>query len=621
MKQRVEQSNRLVETAPDLQAILSHGKFPSSGAANSEIRRETTWVSMRDGIRLATEIYFPVHCPAPVIASRTPYGRAMFDESFVTLAQHGYVVVSQDCRGTGESEPDRWDYYVYEREDSFDFVEWITNQKWFNGFLGGCGASYLAQTQWCMALHPKMSTIVPEVGGLGVACHTARLYMFFNAYARSVGRGTEKVAISYQELERQMLPETLAGGYFNESLHRPFTQALTDLYPSLRSMTIADGRRWLWKQYTTIAPADRAEMLISAVGERPITTLTIERLNEVFGQNIGHDAHIFAYPSTAQLCRSLHAPVLMITGWYDWGLNDALASWKLLMDEAPESVRSHSRMIITPSAHNRPGYHEGKENHLELARNYRTPNIVDLLMRWYAAIRGGDVQSWPTVIYYLMGENQWYSASAWPPPEAKMLDLYLGPKGALTWHPPPEGPASESYIYDPEDPTPTVGGSIVSYVYDPGSVDLSNVQQRADVLTYTTDPVDRDVDVVGPLLLVLYASSNAVDTDFNARLSDVFPDGRAIQLQSGMLRARYRDGDAKLLEPGRIYRFEIDMWATANRFKAGHRLRLDISSADFPRFDRNTNRGGGSGDPVCAVQTVYYSPEARSRFLASVISH
>jgi putative CocE/NonD family hydrolase len=185
-----------------------------------------------------------------------------------------------------------------------------------------------------------------------------------------------------------------------------------------------------------------------------------------------------------------------------------------------------------------------------------------------------------------MGANEWRAASAWPPPEAAVRELFLAGDGRLASA--PEASEPDRYRYDPEDPTPTVGGSLVSYVVTPGSCDVSEVQRRPDVLTYTTDVLEQDLDVVGPLQVVLYASSSAVDTDFSARLSDVFPDGRAIQLQHTTLRARYRSrtGDAEPLEPGRVYRLELDLWATANRFAAGHRLRLDLSSADFPKYDR-----------------------------------
>ena len=186
---------------------------------------------------------------------------------------------------------------------------------------------------------------------------------------------------------------------------------------------------------------------------------------------------------------------------------------------------------------------------------------------------------------------------------------------------PQQASQPDRYVYDPERPTPTVGGSILSSVYPAGSVDVSEVQRRGDILVYTTPVLERDLDIVGPLRLVLYASSSAVDTDFSARLSDVFPDGRAIQLQSGILRARYNDsaGVPSLLEPARVYCFEIDMWATANRFRAGHRIRLDISSADFPRFDRNANRGGEPGPPIPALQTVYHDPQCPSHLVLSVL--
>jgi hypothetical protein len=311
----------------------------------------------------------------------------------------------------------------------------------------------------------------------------------------------------------------------------------------------------------------------------------------------------------------------MITGWYDWFLDDALATWQSLQRDAPEFIRSRSRLLIAPSAHLMPGYHEGRETHLELERVYRTQHIVDLLLHWYAAVREDTIESWPVVTYYLMGANEWRSASAWPPPEAQTYTLYLSPDGTLTPER-PHGPSSpDRYTYDPDDPTPTVGGSIISFVYPTGSVDISEVQQRPDVLAYTTAAFEHDLDVVGPLRLILHASSSAIDTDFAARLSDVFPDGRAIQLQNGMLRTRYRnlEDEPALLEPGRIYRFEIDLWATANRFKAGHRLRLDISSADFPRFERNSNRGGEPGSPVPAVQTIYHDSERPTRLLLSVM--
>src|SRR6185437_12267750 len=614
----------LRDAAPELERILT----AMSGARNllkksAPIHRETVWVAMRDGVRLATDVYLPTNGPAPTIAVRTPYGRAheKLGPALQVLAQHGYAAVSQDCRGTGDSEPDTWDYYVFERDDSFDLVEWIASQAWFDGFLGGSGGSYMAQTQWCMAAHPRMGAIAPEVGGLGVAVNTTRLYMFLNAYSRSVGKGSEKVQVAHDELERAMLQETLSGGYFNEPLTESFSPSLIKRYQQLQSLSVREGQRWLWKQYSSLSGAGRAALIRDAVQEPAVTAAGIEQAQRFFGHEISHDAHTLPCASQSELCRSIRSPALMITGWYDWGLNDALATWELLMREADETVASRCRLVIAPSAHSSPGYHEQAQGRLELERTYRIQDIVELLLFWYDGQRKNTTDTWPKVTYYLMGENQWCTASAWPPPEARVVSLYLSAGGTLSLTRPSQASPPDSYTYLPDDPTPTVGGSIVSNVYHAGSVDVSDVQRRPDVLTYTTDILSRDLDVIGSLKLILHVSSTAPDTDFSARLSDVFPDGRAVQMQSGIIRARYRNlsGEPELLVPGQVYALSIDMWATAVRFKAGHRVRVDICSADFPRFDRNANRGGEPGAPVAAIQSIYRDLQHPSHLLVSVL--
>ena len=599
-------------------AIRTSPIFPVSA-----IHCETVKVTMRDGVQLATELYLPPTSSAPAIAVRTPYGRGMDMDAgvFLSLARRGYVVVAQDCRGTGDSEPDSWDYYMYEPEDGYDLVEWVTQQVWFNGFLGSCGGSYIGQTQWHMALHPRMSTIVPEVSGLGVAVNTVHLHMFVNAYARSVGKGDKKASGLHLELEEQMLQHTLTSGYFNEPLCRPLPEELLKRFPHLQSVSHRHAQRWLWEHYCSLSCAERAKFIREAVGVKSVNILDVERLSSIFGQSISHDRHTLPHPRLEELCQSFHAPIMLRTGWYDWALNDTLATWELLISAAPESMRSNCRLVITPSAHNVPGYHEGMSDHPELQHAHGINSNLELLIHWFSAVREHDLGAWPVVIYYLMGANEWCAADSWPVRQARSVPLYLDGKGRLSQQVPAENSEPDRYTYDPQHPTPTIGGSIVSYVYPPGSVDASSLQKRSDVVTYTTQPLEHDVDVVGPLRLILYASSSAVDTDFAARLSDVFPDGRSIQLQNGILRTRYRqlDRDAELLEPGRIYRLEIDLWATANRFKLGHSIRLDISSADFPRFDRNSNRGGIPGAPLLATQAVYHDSEHPSQLLLPVI--
>lgn len=619
-----DQADDLASAAPELARVLRRSALLTPPRFTvAQIRCQTVMVAMRDGTRLATDLYLPPEPPAPAIAMRTPYGRNSDANAglFLSFARRGYVVISQDCRGTGDSEPDDWDYYMYEPEDGYDLVEWVSRQEWYGGFLGSCGGSYVGQTQWQMARHPRMSTIVPEVSGLGVAVNTARLYMFLNAYSRTVGKGEARLAAHTTEMERLVAEETQAGGYFNEPLHRPLPEALSARFPELRDLPPAEAERRLWAHYCALTCAGRAEFVKQALNVDNVTSVDVEALSGVFGQRISHDAHTLPHDRPEELVRSFHAPVLLSTGWYDWGINDALATWELLTRAAPEPMRSRCRLFIAPSAHNMPGYHEGMDTRPELQHAYRSTTNAELLLRWYDTVRTGRVDAWPTVIYYLMGAGQWRTADAWPVRGADPVAYYIHPGGRLTGKPPTRASEPDRYVYDPHDPTPTVGGSIVSYLYPPGSVDVSHVQARPDVLTYTTGPLEHDLDVVGPLRFVLYASSSAVDTDFAVRLSDVFPDGRALQLQNGVLRARHRDadGDPEHLEPGRIYRFDIDLWATANRFRAGHRIRVDISSADFPKYDRNTNRGGLAGPPVSAEQTVHHSPEHSSHLLLPVL--
>jgi putative CocE/NonD family hydrolase len=277
-------------------------------------------------------------------------------------------------------------------------------------------------------------------------------------------------------------------------------------------------------------------------------------------------------------------------------------------------------LLISGSAHGTPGYREPGASDADLGRGFAGTGNVGLVLDWYRANREDDLDSWPTVVYYLMGANEWRAADTWPPPDTRPMSLYLDASGMLSAQEPSNASKPDRYVYDPDDPPPTAGGSIVSFVYQPGSVDVSDIQVRPDVLSYSTPPLEQAVDVVGPLRLVLYASSSAIDTDFAARLTDVFPDGRAIQLQNGVLRARYRDpgGEVSPLEPGRVYRLEVDMWATANRFETGHRIRLDISSADFPRFDRNNNRGGDPGPAIKAEQAIYHDRDHPSHLLIHV---
>jgi len=607
----------------ELERFLTHGGAADAIFAATAVALKTEYVPMRDGTRLATDLYFPPVAAAPIVVMRTPYGRNIDRNAsaMMALAQRGYTAIAQDCRGTGASEPDHWDYYVFEAEDGFDCVEWIAAQSWYGGFIGSIGGSYTAQTQWAMALHPLMSAIIPHVSGLGIARNSVHLHMFNNGYARTVGKGDGKLGgVPYNQIEMLIEAETMASGFFNEPLSSSLPSVLFERFPQIKCMGSYEAQVWLWRQYCALSGAGRAQFIRQAFGVETVTSIEIESISRIFGQDVAHDTLSIPHTNQAELCASIRARPLIFTGWYDWGLNDALATWEMLRGEGRADVARDARLIIAPTAHATPGYHEGAETHPELQLAPSAANYLGIFQRWYERVRGEDSRGWPSVIYYLMGANEWRVADDWPIPGSVEKTFYLCEGARLSIHPPDEASPPDPYVYDPNDPTPTVGGSIVSYLYTPGSVDVSAAQRRSDVLTYTTEPMQHDLDVVGPLRVVLFASSSAVDTDFCARLSDVFPDGRAIQLQNCVLRARHRKPRCapSLLAPGRVYEFEIDLWATANRFKAGHRLRLDISSADFPKFDRNANRGGEPGAPVPAMQTIYHDAKHPSRLLVCV---
>jgi putative CocE/NonD family hydrolase len=271
-------------------------------------------------------------------------------------------------------------------------------------------------------------------------------------------------------------------------------------------------------------------------------------------------------------------------------------------------------LVITPSAHNLPGYREGSESHAELRINYRTYAIIDLLLLWYEKQRSGRLEDWPKVIYYLMGANRWCSSSSWPPPDCIPVDLFLKGQGRLCLDADAES-ASTAFTYDPLLPTPTLGGSIVSHVLPVGSVNVASVQARSDVICFTTPRLQSHFDHIGPLRVHLFAATTATDTDFVARLSDVHPDGRAIQIQAAILRGRYRDLRAgpQALVPGEVHELELDLWGSAHRFQEGHQIRLDLASADFPNFTRHSNRVDPLLKPVPATQTIFYGGRYPSR--------
>jgi putative CocE/NonD family hydrolase len=252
-----------------------------------------------------------------------------------------------------------------------------------------------------------------------------------------------------------------------------------------------------------------------------------------------------------------------------------------------------------------------------------------LHLDFFAEVRAGRLDERPPVRVFVLGENRWRDEEDWPPPGVTEERLYLRAEGGLTWEPPVAGEAPDTYVYDPRDPVPTAGGQTLLPGHEIsimlGQRDQTAVESRADVIVYRSAPLERRLEIAGPIRLVLHAASSAVDTDWTARLVDVEPGGRAIGVVDGILRARFRNGleSEELLEPGRVYRFEIEVGDTCLVLEPGHRLGLQVSSSNFPRFDRNPNTGGVGAEAVLddlrpARQTVFHDAERASYLLLPV---
>jgi hypothetical protein len=226
---------------------------------------------------------------------------------------------------------------MYEAEDCLDFVECVTRQAWYDGFIGSCGGSYVGWLQGCLAMHPAMSAIAPDVAGFGGPIPAAgpTTHMFVNAYSRTVGKGEEKVALGYDELERLMLEETLATGYFDEPLHAPFPEALLERHSELRTLAPADARRRLYEVYSELPPAQRVELVQLTWGATgDFTYQDVAKLSSFFGRDVPGYDYLYPRVRDPELFGHLHAPVFELTGWYDWGLDYTLATWDRLMREA-----------------------------------------------------------------------------------------------------------------------------------------------------------------------------------------------------------------------------------------------------------------------------------------------
>ena len=574
------------------------------------IRERNVMVPMRDGVGLATDVYRP-DSPGrfPVLVTRGPYGKDGYadnqEHSIWFFPQWGYVVVSQDCRGRFESEGE-YNPLFQEGLDGYDTVEWAARQPWSNGRVATTGQSYLGATQYTLAatnpLPPHLQTMVPVSASSDF--HQSWVYHTGGAmewgwtvpYAIHKGRNT---------LERAGRSDLLArmDEYVLEADN--FAQPLRDSW--YRHLPLRD---WI----------DRLKE-------------TAPYFSEYFDQE--PDGPYWWEINLLRHIESINLPMFHVSSWYDIFLEGALNTYQAMRERAPTAqARNNQKLLVGPWAHIRPytAPTSGDTGDIDFGPEARI-ELHEHMLRWYdywlKDIQTGVMEE-PPVTIFVMGENRWRAENEWPLARTHYTRYYFHAEapantrsgaGTLSTAPPGDEPA-DSYVYDPDDPAPTLRGSTL--IIPHGVQDQRSVEDRQDVLVYTSGPLERDLEITGPIKVRLYAASTATDTDFTAKLVDVRPDGYAHNLQDGIIRARYRTSAAEpsLIEPGRVYQYEIDLWSTSHLVKAGHQLRVEVSSSNFPRFDRNPNTGAPIGQDSwmeTARQTVYHSTDHPSHIVLPII--
>ena len=524
-------------------------------------------VPMRDGVRLSANVFRP-GAPGryPAVLQRTPYNKGeAITPAFQSFVNHGYAVVVEDVRGRYKS-GGRFEPINQEVDDGDDTLNWIARQPWSDGGVGMYGGSYLGIAQWKAALsgNPHLKAIFPYVSGDDD--YRDRFY--------STG-GAMKLGHRLLWLAENMK----AAGFVPPD----------------------------FKSYVLTLPTRKAGAMATGHSLDTWNTAIAHPTYDRFWKGVSVREHL----------KDIHVPVYSVGGWYDNYVESDLDAFSIL------TKHNHSdRILIGPWAHvfsaTFANVSYGKDSLVSLR-----PEQLKWFDHW---LKGADIpEPQHPIRLFVMGTNQWRDEDEWPLARARNLKFYLGENGELGDKPDSHA-TPETYVYDPRNPVPTTGGAVCCNprIFPWGPLDQRQVEKRRDVLVYSTEPLTSPTEVTGPVKVVLYASSSAPDTDFTAKLVDVFPDGTARNLTDGILRARYRDSleTPKLMTPGEVYRMTIDAGVTSNVFLIGHRIRLEISSSNFPRFDRNPNTGSLAADDremLKASQTVYHDHDGHSYLQLPVV--
>ncbi len=583
-------------------------------------------VPMRDGVCLATDIYFPAlgaqlaSGKFPVILERTPYDKAGAGNvtNGTYYARRGYVCAIQDVRGRFASGGE-WYPFAKEAPDGYDTVEWLASQEWSDGQVGTMGASYCGSDQSALATlnPPHLSTMIVAVGASN----------YYHCSMRQNGALEQRFMI-YAFRMATTSQEAFADANIKAAVDRAF----------------ANVGEWVSR-----APLKKGTSPLRMLPnyEQWVLDLFTHGEYDDYWQQRGYAISQY-YEEHADV------PTLYLGGWYDSYARATCENYIAL------SKMKKSRQVLLMGPWTHGGWGVSNAGDVDFG-NHSFINYNDFRLAWFDHFLKGmhtEVSDWSPVKIFVMGSGEgtpnyqgrlhhsgyWRDEQDFPLPDTQFTPYYLHAEGELSITLPTVDDSTSRFSFDPRDPVPTIGGGISAA--DPimgagafdqrgssrffGCADTLPLNARSDVLTFQTPPLENDVEVTGPITVKLHASSSARDTDFTAKLIDVcplsddYPDGLAINLTDSIIRARYRNGweAPELLEPGEVYEFVFELYPTSNIFKKGHRIRLDISSSNWPRFDVNPNTGGDLGVErrfEIAEQTIYHESEYPSHVVLPII--
>lgn len=593
-------------------------------------------VNMRDGTRIPFDVYRPKNAAGkvPAIFSRTPYNMNFWDVALgapadmsqqLEAVKRGYAWIGANERGHFFSEGD-YDILGPPLTDGVDEIDWISTRPWSNGKVGLIGCSSTAEWQMAVAAQsPKgLGTIIPQGFGAGVG-RVGPYYEQGNWYR---GGAVQLLFVDWlmgeQNQVRPMMPKNA-------------TQA--DLVRAARSFDLAEHAPPVdWKENFWHLPVQ--DMMKAVDGPRGIFADSMPGI-ATGGRMIQRTPNSPAWYKGGLFNdgMKINVPGLWFMSWYDVSVGPNLAAYNHVRNTADAAIANQQYAVIAPTLH--CSYTRATENTIVGERSVGDAryDYASLTYGWFDHFLKGEnnklLDTLPKVRYYTMGINKWQTSDMWPPRGAESLTYFLGSggnantlkgDGVLSLKAPTKD-TPDNFTYDPMHPVMSHGGNVCcqANALSGGALDQQQTETRPDVLVYTTEPFKEGMELSGPMEFTVYLSSDRKDTDVTVKVMDVYPDGTAYNLDETIQRVRYRDGYDKpiaMMEPGKVYKVALQPMTTSNYFAPGHRIRIEVSSSNFPRFDRNLNTGGNNYDEttgLVAHNTIHHSKDYPSTFKISVV--